>query len=110
MREIPFSDVVGKKHPKEFIICSAVHILDGVYYNSQPKNIDLGFVVSGRRHSDCYTTLSILGYNLSKDEHIHGFITNENRFVDRYEGLEIAKQANQIYNSDDKILISESLY
>jgi hypothetical protein len=34
---------------KEYIICSAIWFRDGKKYEMQPKNIESGFVISGRR-------------------------------------------------------------
>jgi hypothetical protein len=111
---------------KEFIICSAIHFNDGKKYEHQPKNIELGFVVAGRRHHNCYATLSALGDALGLEERVRklidvigrdkqGFITNTNRFVDRKEGMRITKAANQLINpslhpEDEGILTSEDLY
>ena len=45
----------------EYILCSAIWIDDGVTtYVHQPKNIKQGFVVAGRRHHNCITTLAML--------------------------------------------------
>ena len=43
------------------ILCSAIHVKDGKKYEHQPKNIDLGFVVCGRRHHNCFYTISLMG-------------------------------------------------
>ena len=46
-------------------------------------------------------------------EEIQGFLTNQNRFVDREEGLEIAYDAGQLKNLDKQRegkLFSEDLY
>lgn len=106
----------------EFIVCSAIYFNDGIKHKQQPKNIKEGFVVSGRRHSDCYILLEILkfdfsNFDYSKTEIKQGFITSENRYVSREEAWQIAKKSNQIkfgYNAtvDDKDagLISEHLY
>jgi hypothetical protein len=112
---------------KEFIICSAIHIDNGLDCSGQPTNINSGFIITGRRHSDCYALLknlvtednyqSILNDHCDKDGKHHGFLTSTNRFVDRKEAWKIAKENNQIQfgliasdNGDDSILISENLY
>lgn len=112
---------------KEFIICSAIHFDDGKEYMHQPKNIKTGFVVTGRRHHNCYNVLASLGKALQLDKRVReiidvinrdcqGFITNTDRFVDRKEGMRIAKAAKQLLNpkihedGDDAILVSEDLY
>jgi len=110
-REKCFSDIVGKKHEVPYILCSAIHILDGKLYSNQPYNIDTGLVVSGRRHSDCYTTLMGLCFKFVDGyKDIQGFITSDNRFVDRYEAYEIAVVSNQIEIRYNRLLISEDIY
>lgn len=113
---------------KEFILCAAVWINDGKVYTEQPVNIKVGYVVCGRRHNNCYKTIDIMkgglndyikSLNLS-DEDYHrgqGFVTSEDRYVDRREAWKIALKSGQIKfgkeSSDfgeDSILISENLY
>ena len=112
---------------REYIICSAILINDGMKHTHQPTNIPLGFIVSGRRHHDCYQVMSSIAQSIGLEERIkmiiektgrdgQGFITNTNRFVDRKEGYIIAKEANQIVfgagltDKENQILISENLY
>jgi len=116
---------------KEFILCAAIWINDNIKHEQQPKNIESGFVVCGRRHSNCYQIIkSLTGQNPNEkigslinsmtleDQRKHqGFITSLDRYVDRKEGWSIAKANNQIQfgytaseSEDDSILISENLY
>jgi len=111
---------------KEFILCAAIHFNDGKSYPHQPENISTGFVVAGRRHHNCYSTLQAIsqcfgvdGIAIKQIERIdrdnQGFITSTNRYVTRAEAFIIAKQNNQIYHNihNDEyegILISEDLY
>lgn len=113
---------------KEYILCAAIHFNDGKEHEHQPDNITHGFVVSGRRHHNCYATLSAIAESINLQDRIRlmldkadrdgqGFITNLNRYVDRKEGWKIAKSANQIVHGltaseagEDSILISENLY
>jgi len=120
---------------EEYILCAAIHFRDGKQYLHQPINIETGFVVCGRRHHNCYTTLMVLSEDMTlsdktalfDERDIQGFITNKDRFVDRKEGWEIALAAEQVKprvydNSIDviftdplpknskMILISEDLY
>lgn len=123
---------------KEFILCAAVWYNDGLRHDGQPENITEGIVVCGRRHHNCYATLKALGITnddyktmfsiMSESEHRkhQGFLTSKDRYVDRREAWEIAKENNQIKfglsNSDmklpnglqsidnDDFLISENLY
>ncbi|MCK9445929.1 hypothetical protein M0Q50_03455 [bacterium] len=92
---------------KEYILCASI--------------LYKGIVISGHRHSDCYETLRSLLPDLPNDELPdrtgQGFLTSENRYVDRKEGWKIAKENNQIKwgldaseNGEESILISENLY
>ena len=113
---------------KEFILCAAIWVNDKQKHEQQPDNIEIGFVICGCRHNNCYQTVKDLksdvntyfkSLNISEDnyrEH-QGFITSLNRYVNRKEGWNIAKANNQIQfgltaseNEDDSILISENLY
>lgn len=110
---------------KEYIICSAIWFRDNIEHTHQPVNVKTGFVVCGRRHHNCYFTLSVIGKNLidsdeetpirvlinkpDSEREIQGFITNTDRFVDREEGAEIAFNAGQIKHKVN-MLMSENLY
>ena len=111
---------------KEYILCSAIHIDDGKDYEDVPAGIFTGFVVTGRRHSDCYQTIK----NLCKilcissryrdiedicDRKHQGFLTSKDRYVSREEAYIIAKRNNQLLlppakNDEGSILTSEELY
>lgn len=113
---------------KEFILCAAIWIDDKIKHENQPENIEIGFVVCGRRHGNCYQTITDLigdsnsyltSLNLSDEDYRkhQGFITSLDRFVNRKEGWKIAKENNQIQfgleaseNGEDSILVSENLY
>lgn len=116
---------------REFILCAAIWVNDGMHHDQQPINIKTGFVICGRRHNNCYQTIksltgqtpndrigSILKAMSEEDHRNHqGFITSTNRYVNRKEGWTIAKANNQIQyglaasdNAEDSILISENLY
>jgi hypothetical protein len=104
----------------EYILCAAIwykeiplkkHIPDVL-----PKNCDIGIVVTGYRHGQCMWTMgcltglrSVTNAEDGVGEHIQGFITNTNRFVDREEAAQIAFDSGQI--QQHKItLYSEDLY
>ncbi len=106
----------------EFIICAAIWFNDGNKYNNQPKNVESGFVVSGRRHHNCFSSVQSIGMALGNDKTMvvkkrialeerekQGFLTNKDRFVDRVEAAQIAYEAKQI-NKPLKELYSEDLY
>jgi len=93
---------------QEKIICSAIHIYLTDKFEKQPIGIEQGFVISGRRHSDCYAILDCMSMlsgftNKVVKELVNsilrkhqGFITNHNRYVNRKEAAIIAHKANQM--------------
>lgn len=111
---------------KEFIICAAIWINDHKKHKDQPDNITEGFVLSGRRHGDCYQAITsihgdhneYLKTNKITDFRDHqGFMTSHNRYVNRKEAWGIALDNNQVVYGlkvsdlgDESILISENLY
>ena len=114
---------------REFIICASIHFDDGKEHAHQPKNIETGFVICGRRHHNCYNTLQNVGVALGISDELkvksligttnrgsQGFMTSLNRHVSRQEAYKIAKENNQIVygldatDSENSQLISENLY
>ena len=101
---------------RETIICSAVYVNDKNEHVHQPKNISIGYVVAGRRHHNCFATLQMISPDFSwkRFENIQGFLTNEDRFVDRKEAFKIARCSTQIKNlgewDKDSCLCSEDIY
>jgi len=115
---------------KETILCAAIHIDDGKEHVHQPKNIQTGFVITGRRHHNCYATMAVIAKvaqledvvtikglinKINRDQ--QGFITSEDRFVNRKEAFKIAVREKQLmnpklydFNNPDQILVSEDLY
>jgi len=98
----------------ERIICAAIWFDDGKdRYVHQPKNINTGFVVCGHRHHNCFYTLAVIkGKNAARmdyGKHTQGFLTDQNRFVDRKEAGELAFSSGQI-NNPTSLLFSEHLY
>lgn len=108
--------MINKK--EEFIICAALHYRDGLKYQEQPRNIESGIVVAGRRHNNCFMTLKQLFPSLNEKIIEHkdfGFITSHDNFVTRAEAFKIAQLQNQIWHEIHKgvkenILTSEDLY
>lgn len=93
------------------ILCAAIHYDDGNGYEEQPLNISTGIVIAGRRHCNCFPALFRAFPNPNVEKLICGFITSDDRFVDRYEGTTIAIAANQVTDKDASApLISEQLY
>ena len=105
---------------EEYIICSAIWYKELTLVKEitglLPVNCDKGIVITGHRHGQCIWTVGALtGYRTvtnAKDgvgEHIQGFLTNKNRFVDRKEGAKIAFDAGQTKDLKT-LLFSEDLY
>jgi hypothetical protein len=95
---------------QEYILCSAIWYQDGEPYAHQPKNIESGFVICGRRHHNIINTIGQKFYfRTSENKHVQGFLTNLDRFVDRKEAAEIAYAYGQI-PVIKKELYSEDLY
>ncbi len=109
--------------PKEWIICAANFYDDGIERTHKPRNITTGFVICGRRHHNCISTFAqMVGFPYSPESmklsntEVQGFMTNQDRFVDRKEAFQIARLADQIYGpnkgeAENSIgLTSEDLY
>lgn len=107
---------------KERILCAAVWYKDFPHIKNEeipldrylPKNCESGVVFLGHRHGQCiYAKCAVTGLrDAESGEHIQGFLTNLNRFVDRYEGWDIAVEANQIIkvSGGEGTLYSEDLW
>lgn len=80
----------------------------------RPKNIDKGIVICGYRHPSCmYTMIAITGkrsVTVECGEYVQGFLTSENRFVNRKEAVNlfVADGGQLKYSSEE--LYSEDLY
>ena len=99
-----------------YVICAAIWFKDGNKYSHQPRNVDSGLVVCGRRHHNCFLTAfeqnggkKIEGLNEVNERAVQGFLTSDDRFVDRKEGGQIAFDAGQTAELKD-CLFSEDLY
>ncbi|MEK6881854.1 MAG: hypothetical protein AABY22_19710, partial [Nanoarchaeota archaeon] len=98
----------------ERIICSATWFKDSVAPSPTASNIEKGTVLCGLRHSQInWQYLSLTGVKVTMVKYEQGFLTSLNRFVDRYEGLQIALKQNQVLDLKEvrgKRLQSEDLY
>jgi len=98
-------------HLPEKIMCAAIHYDDGNKYKHQPKNIEIGIVVCGRRHHNCIATASQLAKIRAVGEHVtQGFLTTKDRFLNREESYNLALSQGLVKESDNKTLISEELW
>lgn len=91
------------------ILCAAIHINDGKKYQHQPKNIESGYVMCGRRHHNILSILFELGISYNKKDVVQGFITSDDMFLNREESAMVAFNAGQTATCT-KSLISEHLY
>lgn len=95
---------------KTYILCAAIYFNDEKKHYHQPKNIEIGFVLTGRMHHNIFAIFTCLGLDRNDfGKQVQGFITSDNQFVNRTEGSRIAFNAEQIKNEKDK-LYSEDLY
>tara|TARA_R110000782_G_scaffold29041_1_gene72507 strand:+ start:6215 stop:6520 length:306 start_codon:yes stop_codon:yes gene_type:complete len=100
------------KVKQEQILCAAIWLKSVERAAHRPINTPGGVVVCGFRHGNCISEIvALTGKRLHEHgEHIQGFLTNSNRFVDREEGAEIwVKNGGKLNYSKDK-LYSEDLY
>lgn len=104
-----YPEVAAKQ---EYIICAAIHCQDNKTHEEQPSNIETGFVICGRRHSDIFALLDALDIKFkdyTEEKLRDGFMTSKNRFVDRKEGAKVATKAGQLTRKVN-LLQSEELY
>ena len=95
----------------EYIICAAIHYPDlkvKLVYN--PKNIQSGVVVCGRRHHNIIELASLSIPKSIAQTSIEGFLTSQDRFVDRKEALIIAQKAEQIRETPKIWFKGDNLY
>jgi hypothetical protein len=106
---------------KEYITCSAIWYKDLPTSTFRPKNIETGIVVCGHRHANCIDIMKTLGTLRSVvkgpdsvGDYEQGFLTSNNRFVDRIEAMKIAIEQKQVLEENlynPRIgLFSEDLY
>jgi len=95
------------------ILCAAVWFHDGKTHVHQPKNVNNGFVIAGRRHHNCYYTLAACKHKdanrMDFGKQTQGFLTDTDRFVSREEAGRIAFEAGQT-ETLKTLLFSEDLY
>ena len=79
-----------------------------------PKDSKYPQIVCGKRHCDCFEWMFKHQVEYDKTTQVQGFLTEDNRFVDRYEAMDIAFEERQLLNLDDykvaKPLFSEDVW
>ena len=99
---------------QERILISAIWYKDLETSRIKPVNVDNGLVLCGFRHDDIISQMFSLGKRtvfVDVGEYEQGFLTSENRFVDRIEAKEIAIKSDQlIRNRSSDRLFSEDLW
>lgn len=95
---------------REYIMCAAIHLDDGIDYHHQPYNIDKGVVFCGWRHA-CIIQQYKDNLHWKNSDKVQGFLTNKNRFLTRDEGLELVRENGQLEKElIGGILTSEDLW
>jgi hypothetical protein len=97
---------------REYILCAAIWFDDGKEYKLQPTNIKTGLVLCGWRHGCIFPQIGGLvreRQELGIFEKEQGFLTSNNRFVDRTEAAKIAIECKQV-QKETEYLFSEDLY
>ena len=59
-------------------------------------NPDYPIIFTGKRHSDIFEKMFKMGIKYNKTTAVQGFITDDNKFVDRIEAKKIAVENNQL--------------
>jgi hypothetical protein len=98
----------------ETIICSAIWLKDVERAAHRPINTPGGIVVCGFRHNHCIAVVAALtGKKLYEfGEHVQGFLTSRNRFLDRVEAGKLAILSGQIEKLEysETELFSEDIF
>ena len=111
---------MNNKRPSEKIVCSAIWYMDLKTPAAHGCiNVEKGIVIFGLRHGHvialCKTLTGKRTVTFAEDgvgEHEQGFLTTENRFVDRQEGWTIAEREGQLIGQSGAYgtLYSEDIY
>lgn len=69
-------------------------------------------IICGKRHSDCLNEAYEIGYEWDKEELVQGFLTDDNRFLDRYDAKKEARKYRQLVEDNDNFreLFSEDIW
>lgn len=99
-----------------YLLCSAIWYKDLPTMRLLPKNCDKGIVLCGWRHGNIIAQMQatmglrtvVHGEN-SAGKYKQGFLTNDNRFVERAEAAGIAFKSGQI-KTEKTYLFSEDVW
>lgn len=77
-----------------------------------PHFRDYPVIICGKRHADCLEEAFDMGYEWDKEELIQGFLTDDNRFLDRYDAKIEARKCRQLVEDNDNFreLFSEDIW
>ena len=92
--------VPPKEKTKEKILCAAIWLKDDKQYVFQPRNIARGIVLCGYRHGSIIGQMEAMGYNLSADNQVQGFLTSKNRFLNRVEVRNLILKTGQLIEAE----------
>lgn len=68
-------------------------------------------ILTGIRHCDCFEAAHKLGLRYNKDEAVQGFWTDQNRFLNRYDAMDLALATGQLSAPTNlRELFSEDLW
>jgi hypothetical protein len=91
----------------EYVMCAANWINDGITYDYQPYNIEIGVVYCGWRHPCIFAQYFHYPDNMTTQ----GFLTTKNRFLTREEALVLVTENGQLKQPKiGSVLTSEDLW
>jgi hypothetical protein len=93
----------------EKILCAAIWYKDEKTPDHNVANVNSGLVLCGYRHCHIIAQYSVMRGRTAGTNHEQGFLTSNNRFVNREEGGKIAFAAGQT-ESLKTSLYSEDVY
>jgi hypothetical protein len=92
----------------EKILCAAIHVDDGVVYPFSQKSVALtGFVIAGFSHDEIRKCITIIHKHMFHQK--EGFLTTQNRFVNRTSAAKIAYCAKQIKKETFELISTDLL-
>ena len=77
-----------------------------------PHFRDYPVIICGKRHANCLEEAFDMGYEWDKEKLIQGFLTDDNRFLDRYDAKIEARKCRQLVEDNDNFreLFSEDIW